>query len=470
MLQSSGMRVLKTFILALFVISALIFPNRANAQTVLPTYKVESGDTLYSIAYRFGLTINELLGANSIPNPDNLPIGMEISIPGYEGISGSIISNKIQPFQTIRTVALTANATPYDISRLSRVTSPSELYVGSEMFTLQPAAIHQRTPIDRLAEGSTVEETALLTATNPWSLKLASTLNGESRLLPGDDLFAFSAYVAENNVVSRLPLFEIDPSPIYQGRTFTLKLSNLKDVTPSSASFNNQQLTFHATEQSSFVALAGTIAVQEPGLLPLSIELKDANGQVQTENMSVYIQQAAYGSEYVVGVEDVTLSEESIQTESNAFVGLINNTEPRYWETGLAYPIDEPCLGSLFGKSRDYNNGSYFYYHTGLDFTICKANNLNIYAASGGKVIFTGSLPIRGLFTLIDHGWGVYTGYAHQETSLVTIGEEVEPGQPIGIVGNTGRSAGPHLHFEVWVNGIAVDPLQWLNADKPILK
>ena len=68
---------------------------------------------------------------------------------------------------------------------------------------------------------------------------------------------------------------------------------------------------------------------------------------------------------------------------------------------------------------------------------------------------------------MIDHGLGVYSGYMHQEKILVEEGEQVETGQVIGIVGETGRVNGPHLHFEVWAGGVQVDPLDWLERSYP---
>ena len=90
-----------------------------------------------------------------------------------------------------------------------------------------------------------------------------------------------------------------------------------------------------------------------------------------------------------------------------------------------------------------------------------------IYAAAAGVVVFTGPLTVRGNATMIDHGWGVYTAYLHQSEILVKVGEHVEQGQFIGRVGNTGRVEGPHLHFEVIVGGVQVEPLQWLDQEFP---
>ena len=67
--------------------------------------------------------------------------------------------------------------------------------------------------------------------------------------------------------------------------------------------------------------------------------------------------------------------------------------------------------------------------------------------------------------TIIDHGVGVYTGYWHQQESKVSVGQKLAYGELIGYVGNTGLSTGPHLHWEVWVNGIQVNPLEWIDQE-----
>jgi murein DD-endopeptidase MepM/ murein hydrolase activator NlpD len=89
----------------------------------------------------------------------------------------------------------------------------------------------------------------------------------------------------------------------------------------------------------------------------------------------------------------------------------------------------------------------------------------SIYATAPGVVLLT-PLTVRGNATMIDHG-EVYSAYLHQSEILVNVGDKVEQGQLIGKVGNTGRVEGPHLHFEVLVGGVPVDPLEWLTQEYP---
>ena len=86
----------------------------------------------------------------------------------------------------------------------------------------------------------------------------------------------------------------------------------------------------------------------------------------------------------------------------------------------------------------------------------------NAVAAADGTVIISTYSSSYGNYVVIDHGGGITTTYAHGASRLVSVGQKVSRGQPVLVVGNTGRSRGPHLHFEVRINGVAVDPLPYL--------
>jgi murein DD-endopeptidase MepM/ murein hydrolase activator NlpD len=76
-------------------------------------------------------------------------------------------------------------------------------------------------------------------------------------------------------------------------------------------------------------------------------------------------------------------------------------------------------------------------------------------------------LTIKGKAILIDHGWGVFSGYWHMSEFNVSVGDFVKSGDLLGQIGNTGRSAGPHLHFEIDISGTPVNPMSWLSQEFP---
>jgi murein DD-endopeptidase MepM/ murein hydrolase activator NlpD len=98
--------------------------------------------------------------------------------------------------------------------------------------------------------------------------------------------------------------------------------------------------------------------------------------------------------------------------------------------------------------------------HEGID--LGAAYGSPIAAAAAGTVIYAGWLGGYGNLVVIDHGGGLATAYGHQSRIAVGVGQQVSQGETIGYVGSTGHSTGPHLHFEVRVDGQPVDPLGYL--------
>jgi len=120
--------------------------------------------------------------------------------------------------------------------------------------------------------------------------------------------------------------------------------------------------------------------------------------------------------------------------------------------SGLIWPVNGPVVsgfGMRWGRM-----------HEGID--IAAASGTPVHAAAAGTVIHAGWLGGYGNLVVVDHGNGLSTAYAHASAILVGVGQHVSQGQTVSLVGSTGHATGPHLHFEVRVNGSAVDPLAYL--------
>ncbi|MDZ4142332.1 MAG: M23 family metallopeptidase [Methylotenera sp.] len=124
-------------------------------------------------------------------------------------------------------------------------------------------------------------------------------------------------------------------------------------------------------------------------------------------------------------------------------------------------PVDAAYNSSSYGWRVDPFNGNKAF-HEGLDFSA--ATGTPIRAAAGGIVSFAEQTVDYGKLVKIDHGSGLETRYAHSSKLLVKVGERVEKGQVVAEVGSTGRSTGPHLHYEIRLNGNALDPRKYLTA------
>jgi murein DD-endopeptidase MepM/ murein hydrolase activator NlpD len=152
----------------------------------------------------------------------------------------------------------------------------------------------------------------------------------------------------------------------------------------------------------------------------------------------------------------------ALQAESRRLAELIRQAARsrgtgRVGRTGMVWPTPGPVT-SGYGY-RTHPIYGYRRLHAGID--IGAPTGQGIVAALGGTVVTAGPMGSYGNLVVIDHGDGFATAYAHQSRVLVSSGQRVAKGQRIGLVGSTGASTGPHLHFETRVNGEPVDPMRY---------
>jgi len=435
-----------------------------------PVYVVQPGDSLWAIAVLFGVPMDDLAAVNGIADPGQLAVGERLVIPGLEGIEGVLTTVEIPFGENLNTLAR-AYGVPQDwLIRLNRVTSPLELYAGGKLIIpLNEDAPEPQGGRATLRAGESLLELAVQSGANPWALARANRLPDQWGLLPGDSLLLPQG---ENLSPGALPdavaEISLNSLPLVQGRTLMLSL-DLPPGTTLSGQFDDRTLNFFSLADGRVVALQGVHAMLEPGVYPLSLEGELPDGTPLRFTQGVYVRDGGYPYDPPLTVASQTTNTENNESENARWAEIVTPVTPeRYWDGMFQSPMPEylsDCFPSRFGNRRSYNASGYLYFHTGLDF--CGQTGVEIYAAASGRVVFTGELIVRGNATVIDHGWGVYSAYAHQSEILVNEGDWVEAGQLIGRVGSTGRVTGPHLHWEVIVGGVQVDPMQWLEESFP---
>ena len=154
------------------------------------------------------------------------------------------------------------------------------------------------------------------------------------------------------------------------------------------------------------------------------------------------------------------------QNEDSLLLSIYKVVTPiRYWEGVFIPPVKTP-FPSSFGSFRTYNgNLDKVYRHTGSD--LRAAVGTPVLASASGRVVLSRPLDIHGNSVILDHGWGIFTEYSHPSARYVVPGQFVLQGEVIGLSGDTGRSLGPHIHWEVAVNGNWVNPLTFKNMKIP---
>jgi murein DD-endopeptidase MepM/ murein hydrolase activator NlpD len=459
--------------LSLTLLFILIFGSIAqpvSAQTAGPVYIIQPGDTLSYVASRFNVTLNELLAANPGVDPNFLSQGQQIVIPGLEGVTGVLETEIISFGDSLRSLSRRTQVADDQLKRLNRLVSPTELYVGiSLIIPTQEGRTELSTRMSPSA-GESLLELAVKQNSDPWTLTSLNKISGTWDTLPGDVLYSLTPGNGSNAVglPSAFVSADIYPLPMVQGGTEVIRVQTQNNV-PASGSLVGMPLHFFPFDNEQ-IALQGVHALLEPGVYPLKVEATLADGSKQSFEQMVLVTSGNYLSEELY-VPPETIDPTVTKPEDQNLIAITSPATPtKLWDGIFTSPAVYPDqYTSRYGTRRKYfgigTDLTIEGFHTGLDFA--GGEGLQIFAPARGTVIFSGPLTVRGNATIIDHGWGVYSGFWHQSKFMVNVGDTVEQGQVIGLVGGTGRVTGAHLHWEVWVNGIQVNPLDWLNQAYP---
>lgn len=466
---------LKRWLLILALIFSLLPLGEATRaqeeQPSGPVYIVQEGDTLWDIAQRFGVPWEDLARMNEISDPGQLTAGDELVIPGIDDAGGVLVTTQVPLGESMRSLSRRYHLPQETIIRLNHLTSPAELYRGYNLVI--PDKNQEEMPVDRLAlaKGQSLIELAISKGVNPWAFVASNGLEGTWGIVPGDVLL-----LPDQNSVNgpgilpgEISALEITPEHLMQGKTTEVRLNTNVEMTVVGSLIGNE-LNFFQFGEGEYVALQGVHALTEPGLYPLLVEGELANGVPFGFSQNIYVEpgEFLYTS---LQVPEETIDPKVTEPEDEIWYALVEPVTPnRLWTGVFQSPVaPSPCgFTAMFGNRRSYNGSPYNFFHTGLDFCYNYNNEVNeIYSSADGVVVFAGSLIVRGNAVMIDHGLGIYSGYLHQAEVLVEVGDQVEVGQVIGVVGATGRVNGPHLHLEIWAGGVQVDPMDWLERSFP---
>jgi len=432
-------------------------------------YIVLEGDSYWAIADTFKVTIPDLLAANGFSANHILNPGDRLVIPGYEGIHGIISIRTVELGENLATLALRTGVPADTLLRLNRLVNPERLYAGQALIIVEPeagttgATRWETGKMLSLSTGTPLLALAAAEGKNPWELTGLNALSSQADQFSGQSLLTVGGDLPLRAWPAPIEDVRFRSLPLVQGMTGEIFIT-LPGEAQAEGTLGDWVLNFRALG-SRLAALQGIHATAAPKTYPFRMTVTLADGRTRVFEQDVLLISGNYPQETDLKVPAETLDPATINAESEQVRSIVAPfTESRFWE-GLFLAPSSKGITSLYGNRRSYNNGAYYSFHAGVDYAGREKDP--ILAPAAGRVIFTGLLTICGNTTIIDHGWGVYSRYCHQHTIEVQTGQRVEPGQEIGLLGRTGRVDGPHLHWEIWVGGVQVNPLQWLEEFYP---
>ena len=253
----------------------------------------------------------------------------------------------------------------------------------------------------------------------------------------------------------------MSPQPMIRGRTAALIIETDR-LGFCRATYLGQEERCYRDSATRLVVLVGISALIDPGTYPLQIELV-SGGEEVTFSLPLEVAAGSYGFQYIDPPPQLSalMDAELMSSEERYLAQWRAVRSPvRQWDLPLALPLESRVpISADYGDRRSYG-GMVSGYHSGIDYRAW--TGLGVVAPADGVVIMAEELTMRGNAVLIDHGWGLVTGYWHLSKTHVRVGDAVTRGSVFAEVGSTGLSTGSHLHWEVWVNGVSVDGKQFL--------
>jgi murein DD-endopeptidase MepM/ murein hydrolase activator NlpD len=377
-------------------------------------YIVAAGDTLAAIGQRFGVSADTLAAANGLSTPNLIFAGQRLIIPGSAAApelatAAGMQLHRLRPGQTL--------------SGLARA------------HKLSMAELLAANGVSRMAE--LAEQSDILIPTRPLPT------------LPA-------------------PLVEIAaPAGIIQGQV-GVAFVTIAAETPPLGAFGDKALVWAFDRRTPrgdrFWAVLATDAITPLGERTLVVRAGDAQA---TQPVPVF--PGAYETQHIVlpPAKGGLLAPDKTRPELERLLALWQAASPKQqWRGKFVFPIAAGFnQTSPYGTRRSYNGGPVNSFHGGTDWGAPEGTPIR--APAHGKVILAENLEVRGGAVILDHGLGVTSNFWHLSRIDVGPGQEVSPGDILGLVGTTGLSTAAHLHWEMRVGAVAVDPMQWSQVIVP---
>jgi murein DD-endopeptidase MepM/ murein hydrolase activator NlpD len=246
-----------------------------------------------------------------------------------------------------------------------------------------------------------------------------------------------------------------------EGRTVVVRINPSKPTAELTATLGDRDLRLEPAAGGGAWALIGVPPGASYSSLPLEVHAADRLGNTSSLQRDLPVVRTQFPEDdlQLDARLSALLTPASLDAESAHFRPIYAGDDgDKRWSGPFQLPVHGEIV-TQFGTHRSYE------YHPGVDFAVPAGTP--VAAPAPGVVVYEGTTPLHGNTLILDHGAGIYTTYAHLQQFSVDPGQTVRTGDVLAKVGSTGLSTGPHLHWELWVDGADVDAIQWTERSFP---
>lgn len=369
--------------------------------------------------------------------------------------------------ETLATLGAQSGFAVMDLAQRNNLTQPYLLLAGQRLKL--PAPMSARIRLHRVTAGETLSSIGARYGVSPYLLRRTNTLSCATCLVVGQ-LLRVPLPEGSDRAATTLPepfeRIEITPRVPRQGDIVVVTVRASEPLQEVVGSLAGRPLRF-VPQAGGYVALSGVGGLQEPGVYTITLRAIAESGAAAAVQGRIQTAAAGFGFENLTISRRLTpLLDPQVNIDERVALDAILSqwSGTQWWEGPLRLPASGR-IASYFGARRSFNGGMLRTYHSGTD--IVAPAGTPVYASAPGRVAAVQEFMVRGLVIIIDHGRGVFTVYCHLSEAGVKVGQIVNAGDMIGRSGNTGRSEGPHLHWELAVGGVTVDALPWTSRPIP---
>jgi murein DD-endopeptidase MepM/ murein hydrolase activator NlpD len=323
--------------------------------------------------------------------------------------------------------------------------------VSAQLITLESDLALHREKLDRLNELYRLQTARFLFLRHQYRLSLDRLGNRLIDIYEGGEPSSLQVLLSSDSFTDLISKAEYMESIGEQDKRIAEDVGVAKVEVRAQRKRTKQVRAVVASETRTIAVRTEQVRAVREALLASERRLAAARSQKRESLVAIKESKAEYLHE-AAGLERASASLAASIQAAQARSSYTPSSDSTPSAAGFIWPVSGPVVspfGMRWGRM-----------HEGID--IAAAAGTPIHAASSGRVVYAGWMDGYGNLVAIDHGGGLSTAYAHQSSIAAGVGQTVSQGQTIGYVGCTGHCFGPHLHFEVRVDGTPVDPLGYL--------